>query len=372
MKSIVKEARNQGLINHEIDVSPDASNTRTSRPHITVNQWRKLQDFMLNYYIPEQGLNPYRKRNRMLLYYYVLMLISTGCRISGARHLKWQNVSLDNNDIAHFHNVGKSHIVDSIGTKDLFEHMQEWRMHPVNGFPNDDDYVFTRIPDVERRKTLQDKEYQPKGSFLSDMSVKFNNMLNAAEKHESGFFVDVSKSELLSKNGQRQPINLYSARHAFATMALANGVSMMNLSIVMQTSYKMTHEFYGHITVNETGSQVTQAQTQAHGIIPRANEPEKIKINIDNIKVLNEYQNFDDEIINPIELDAETLQKSINNPVDALNRSPIPEGMFNDIQATLREKRSQLWGDILAAETNSVEYKALMKQISMLNEKLHN
>ena len=105
---------------------PPVKNSRERRPALTMEQWQKMRDY-LRYEWPDAtwpAITEESKRYQAMLYYYCFVLISTGIRITDARHLKWQNVGkytdLNGQTSTHLQVWGKKNYRDVIGNRALY------------------------------------------------------------------------------------------------------------------------------------------------------------------------------------------------------------------------------------------------------------
>lgn len=167
--------------------------------------------------------HPSVKRDRVLLWNYVLILANTGIRVGEARELQWRDVLVINQPapkppILAFRVSGKTgmrEVVARSNIKNYLERIRELREAELGKTPPLDSPIFCH----------------PDGSKIGSFKKSFSSLIK---------FCDVE----YDRDGNRR--TLYSLRHTYATFRLYKGVNHYTLAQNMGTSVEMIERFYGH------------------------------------------------------------------------------------------------------------------------------
>ena len=212
------------------DTSPPAKNIKTPRPALSMDQWKRIRDFMCDVYpyMSGSGMNDQKRRVRWLLYYYVTFLVTTGIRIGALRNVKWEHINRYQepngpmNTSIPVYGKNKDYVVNV--KEGTYELLQEWRSHPFNKCTKNNDYIFGK----------------ENGDPLPDMWSVFTKMLETAEKDEH--------CTGISQDHKGNAITLYSMRSTFACFEIQyHGTSYDDLASTMGTSIKIIEEHYAQV-----------------------------------------------------------------------------------------------------------------------------
>lgn len=195
------------------------------RPDLTEKEWRVLVQF-LDEYVESAFAWP-RRRNRLYLRSYILLLGNTGIRVGEARKLRWSGVSGTRTSENQFRIVlkvtgktGSREVVANAGTEACLNDLYEFRTAELGTIPQNDELVFCNRS----------------GGRISSFKRAFETALLKA-------------GVLYDPNGKRRVP--YSLRHTYATMRLAASVNVFQLAVNMGTSVEMIESFYGKKRVRD-------------------------------------------------------------------------------------------------------------------------
>lgn len=195
------------------------SSKRNARPDIPEAEWKKLCRFIPQYLRLSQDRR--RQRERLYLVLYVQILANTGIRVGEARSLKWHDISSTRTltgDVRAILSVsgktGYREVVGNKGTEQFLELLRAFRTEEIGILPPPNEPVFCSAS----------------GKRIGSFKGGFNRLLK-----EAGI--------LHGPDGKRRVP--YSLRHTYATMRLAEGVSVFQLAANMGTSVEMIEDFYG-------------------------------------------------------------------------------------------------------------------------------
>jgi integrase len=162
-----------------------------------------------------------RRRERFYLVLYILILGNTGIRIGEARKLKWRDVSNTRtltNEVRAILSVrgktGHREVVCNKGVESCLDELRSFRSQALGHDPPEQEYVFCHAS----------------GASVGSFKGGFQRALK-----EAGM--------LFASDGKKRVP--YSLRHTYATMRLAEGVSIFQLAANMGTSVEMLEDFYG-------------------------------------------------------------------------------------------------------------------------------
>lgn len=214
-----------------VKVPVQRSHGVSRRPAFTPDEWQQLYRYLRNWVgegdegvvTPEpKKLNAYHLHHRRLLRNYILFMHASGLRPNEARQLRWRDMK------THKDRNGETQLLLSVSptTKtgardciplryalDIVERMKAQNIHR-----EPDDFVFSGVD----------------GAPVSDFGKTFKKVLR-----DSGLLHD--------SFGQERTI--YSLRHTYATMRLANSdISLHDLAQNMGTSPATIFAHYSHVT----------------------------------------------------------------------------------------------------------------------------
>jgi len=162
-----------------------------------------------------------RQRERFYLALYVLIMGNTGLRIGEARRLRWRDVSTTRtltDEVRAILSVrgktGEREVVCNRGVERYLDELRSFRTEELGLCPPDQEYVFCH----------------PSGAPVGSFKGGFQRVLK-----EAGI--------LYASDGKKRVP--YSLRHTYATMRIAEGVSVFQLAANMGTSVEMLEDFYG-------------------------------------------------------------------------------------------------------------------------------
>jgi integrase len=240
IKKVFDFAYDRDYITKPISI-PKPSLETNVRPHFTRKEWNLLTRRMREYVKRGKGKG---SRDRFLLQNYVLILCQTGIRCGELLKVSWSDVK---RSITEAEEEGVIIIVDGkTGERDVV---------PSNP-------VFTRkyiLRMLDLRKDELGKKPPPhEPIFCHKDGTRIGSF-------KSGFKRLLDETGLL-KNEKGERRVLYSLRHTYAELRLAEGVDVYRLSQNMGTSPEMITKFYGSHSKNvrhydELTKRKTQQQT---------------------------------------------------------------------------------------------------------------
>ena len=180
--------------------------------------------------------HPSVKRDRVLLWNYVLILANTGIRVGEARELQWRDIRIINQPaqeqlIFAFRVSGKTGMREVVARtgeiKNYLERIRELREAELGKTPTLDSPIFCH----------------PDGSKIGSFKKSFSSLIK---------YCDVE----YDRDGNRR--TLYSLRHTYATFRLYEGVNHYTLAQNMGTSVEMIERFYGHTSNIRQAGELTK------------------------------------------------------------------------------------------------------------------
>jgi integrase len=218
IRQLLRFAKRRGYIT-EIPEFVIKSGKINARPDIPEVEWNKLTRFLPLYV--DRAQDKRRQRERFYLALYILIMGNTGIRIGEARKLRWRDVSETRtltDDIRAILSVrgktGEREVVCNRGVERYLDELSTYRRQEVGGTLSEQEFVFCH----------------PSGDAVGSFKGGFQRVLK-----EVGV--------LYASNGKKRVP--YSLRHTYATMRLAEGVSVFQLAANMGTSVEMLDDFYG-------------------------------------------------------------------------------------------------------------------------------
>jgi integrase len=218
IRELLKFAKRRGYLS-AVPEFPIKSGKANARPDIPEIEWHKLTRFLPLYV--DRAQDKRRLRERFYLALYILILGNTGIRIGEARRLRWGQVSTTKtltDEVRAILSVrgktGEREVVCNHGVDRYLDELRSFRKEELGHPPPDREYVFC----------------SSSGSPVGSYKGGFQRVLQ-----ETGV--------LFSPDGKKRVP--YSLRHTYATMRIAEGVSVFQLAANMGTSVEMIEEFYG-------------------------------------------------------------------------------------------------------------------------------
>jgi integrase len=190
------------------------------RPDIPDAEWRTLCAYLD---LPPKD----KKRDRLYLRYYVLILGNSGLRTGEARRLTWRDISSTKTLTGERRLVftvrgktGQREVVCNAGVEAWVAELEIYRRSEVDGPVSPSETIFCRRDD----------------SPIQSFKKSFEQTLKKA-------------GVLYGSDGKKR--TPYSLRHTYATMRLSEGVSVFQLAANMGTSVEMLENFYGKKRVRD-------------------------------------------------------------------------------------------------------------------------
>jgi integrase len=232
IRQLLKFAKRKGYL-REVPEFLIKSGRTNARPDIPEPEWHRLTRFLPLYV--DRAQDKRRLRERFYLALYILILGNTGIRIGEARRLKWRDVSTTRtltDEVRAILSVrgktGEREVVCNRGVERYLDELRTYRSEELGNPPPDQEYVFCH----------------PSGISVGSFKGGFQRVLK-----EVGILI-------ASDGKKRVP---YSLRHTYATMRIAEGVSVFQLAANMGTSVEMIEDFYGKKRMRDpkTATEVT-------------------------------------------------------------------------------------------------------------------
>ena len=193
-------------------------------------------------------LNSVQAMARQQMYYFVLFLANSGLRVGEARMMKWSDIAFDiaTGNEQHIAEVRvsqhtKKRKVRYVQTQaNGNQHLKRWR--EITPYNDDNDWVWFSVgkDNAVRQFTDLNKTFQ---TILKSIPYKnrTDGLLNDAD-------------------GKRR--SLYSLRHVYATLRLAQGVSIYDLADNMGTQVKQIEIHYSHLTTRDKREDITKVNAK--------------------------------------------------------------------------------------------------------------
>ena len=218
IRQLLKFAKRRGYIT-DVPEFAIKSGRINARPDIPEAEWQRLVRFLPGYV--DRAQDKRRRRERFYLVLYVLILGNTGIRIGEARKLKWTDVSNTRTLTDEVRSIlsvrgktGEREVVCNKGVDSCLDELRSFRSQELGHAPPDQEFVFCHASGV------------PVGSF------------------KGGFQRALKEAGVLFASDGKKRVP-YSLRHTYATMRLAESVSVFQLAANMGTSVEMLEDFYG-------------------------------------------------------------------------------------------------------------------------------
>ena len=218
IRQLLKFAKRKGYIQivPEVHIKSGKVNARPDIPEV---EWHRLTRFLPLYV--DRAQDKRRQRERFYLALYILIMGNTGLRIGEARRLKWRDVSTTRtltDEVRAILSVrgktGEREVVCNKGVERYLDELRSFRTEELGNPPPDQEYVFCH----------------PSGAPVGSFKGGFQRALKEA-------------GVLYASDGKKRVP--YSLRHTYATMRIAEGVSVFQLAANMGTSVEMLEDFYG-------------------------------------------------------------------------------------------------------------------------------
>ena len=218
IRQLLKFAKRKGYIQFvpEVHIKSGKVNARPDIPEV---EWHRLTHFLPQYVDSAQDKR--RQRERFYLALYILIMGNTGLRIGEARRLKWRDVSTTRtlaDEVRAILSVrgktGEREVVCNRGVERYLDELRSFRTEELGLCLPDQEYVFCH----------------PSGAPVGSFKGGFQRALKEA-------------GVLFASDGKKRVP--YSLRHTYATMRIAEGVSVFQLAANMGTSVEMLEDFYG-------------------------------------------------------------------------------------------------------------------------------
>jgi integrase len=218
IRQLLKFAKRRGYIT-DVPEFAIKSGRINARPDIPEAEWQRLVRFLPGYVDLAQDKR--RRRERFYLVLYILIMGNTGIRIGEARKLKWRDVSTTRTLTDEVRSIlsvrgktGEREVVCNKGVERCLDELWSFRSQELGHPPSDQEYVFCHASGA------------PVGSF------------------KGGFQRALKEAGVLFASDGKKRVP-YSLRHTYATMRLAEGVSVFQLAANMGTSVEMLEDYYG-------------------------------------------------------------------------------------------------------------------------------
>ena len=185
--------------------------------------------------------HPSVRRDRTLLWNYILILSNTGIRVGEARDLEWRDVrpfKTNDSDETNFsfRVKGKTGLREVVArTSEVQTYLQrilEIRTNELGAKPPQDSLIFCH----------------PNGKAIGSFKKSFASLLK---------YCDVE----FDREGNKRTI--YSLRHTYATFRLYQGVDHYVLAQNMGTSVEMIEKFYGHTSSLRQAGELTKSSNRS-------------------------------------------------------------------------------------------------------------
>jgi len=218
IRQLLKFAKRRGYIN-DVPEFAIKSGRINARPDIPEAEWQRLVRFLPGYVDLAQDKR--RRRERFYLVLYILIMGNTGIRVGESRKLRWRDVSNTRTLTDEVRSIlsvrgktGEREVVCNKGVEGCLDELRSFRSQELGHPPPDQEHVFCHASGA------------PVGSF------------------KGGFQRALKEAGVLFASDGKKRVP-YSLRHTYATMRLAEGVSVFQLAANMGTSVEMLEEFYG-------------------------------------------------------------------------------------------------------------------------------
>jgi integrase len=218
IRQLLRFAKRRGYVSDVPEFAIKSGRTN-ARPDIPEVEWHRLTRFLPLYV--DRARDKRRQRERFYLALYILILGGTGIRVGEARKLRWRDVSTTRtltDEVRAILSVrgktGEREVVCNKGVERYLDELRSFRTEELGLCPPDQEYVFCH----------------PSGAPVGSFKGGFQRVLREA-------------GVLFASDGKKRVP--YSLRHSYATMRLAEGVSVFQLAANMGTSVEMLEDFYG-------------------------------------------------------------------------------------------------------------------------------
>jgi integrase len=218
IRQLLKFAKRRGYIS-DVPEFAIKSGRINARPDIPEVEWNRLVRLLPGYV--DRAQDKRRQRERFYLVLYILIMGNTGIRIGEARRLKWRDVSATRtltDEVRAILSVrgktGEREVVCNRGVERYLDELRSFRTKELGEILPDQEYVFCH----------------PSGAPVGSFKGGFQRALKEA-------------GVLFASDGKKRVP--YSLRHTYATMRIAEGVSVFQLAANMGTSVEMLEDFYG-------------------------------------------------------------------------------------------------------------------------------
>lgn len=210
---------------------PKIAAEQERRPHFNPEEWKTLKG-SFRQYLKDSPKSV--RRDRHLLFLYILIMENTGIRVGEARELKWKDIRpVQSENNPEMQNIiisvnGKTGYRDVVcSTSAIIKYLNEIMRKRLQDTKNPESDIFGL-------KTVPAESYifcDIKGNKIGSFKRSFRT------------FVD---SINLRKDTHGRSRTIYSLRHTYATSRLEAGVNVYVLAKNMGTSVAMIEKYYGH------------------------------------------------------------------------------------------------------------------------------
>jgi integrase len=237
IRQLLAFAKRRGYIREVPDFLIKSGKT-SARPDIPEVEWHRLTRFLPLYV--DRAQDKRRQRERFCLALYILIMGNTGIRVGEARRLRWRDVSATctlTGEVRAILSVrgktGEREVVCNKGVERYLDELRSFRSDEIGCPAPDQEYVFCH----------------PSGTPVGSFKGGFRRALKEA-------------GVLFASDGKKRVP--YSLRHTYATMRLAEGVSIFQLAANMGTSVEMLEDFYGKKRMRDpkTATEVTKNRSR--------------------------------------------------------------------------------------------------------------
>jgi integrase len=200
------------------------SSRQISRPDIPQAEWNTLIAFLPKYV--QRARDKRRRRERIYLQHYILILANSGIRVGEARTLRWRDLSETKTP------AGETRVILRVKGK------------------TGEREVVCNAPVAAYLERLRDVREAEVGTLFRDEPIFCHPDGSPIGSYKKGFEQVMAQAGILyAPDGK--PRVPYSLRHTYATMRLTEGVSVYHLAVNMGTSVKMIEDFYGKKRVRD-------------------------------------------------------------------------------------------------------------------------
>ena len=228
----------------ERDVKP-------KRDILEESEYLELTGWMNRSYAREKGITEREVIKRRVFALFFSLHYNLGCRNKEILGLKWKDISINPMDTEEGKRKNRVFTIDAKNSKtgrgrnivvadvvSKLDRIKSW-YKKIGVVPAPDDFVFINLTQTKSGKNIP-YEQPAMAKRLKEVMEKSGL---GAKLRETG-----------------RHINLYGARHFYATARLMRGVSMQDLAMNMGTSTAYIESTYSHLTTLMRSSEITKGQ----------------------------------------------------------------------------------------------------------------